>query len=366
MAPFVQAYSRASLLGSPTSPLVKVVTQTPAVPATIPSTPPPAPTATTAKSYPPNLNTDYESLWPLIALQTMPPGPPTDCGIPTWGGPWIKTVCLLRSIYYKGPCTAQAIQSIGIGASNAGAELNIGGQAAAIGTKTALTTTGMIAAGSAAIPVIGLGISAITSLIGAIFAHHAQAVQNEQEAECQVLQLTQQAIPQIDQAVFSGQITAAQGIALHLQVVNQAKSIEAPVSGQGSGGHPCNAGCCISHQLDALQAFAQVYYQDLSPASQQPKTTAAAPGSVPTQGGTVSSPSSSLSSQQVAASVAPVTNAPSSPSPAYQASVTQAVAQSAAPPPGSPTTSTSTDAWIGWVIGVLAVIGVILLARHLK
>jgi len=309
MAPLVQAYSRASLYGSPAASNARIITITPPPPPTKTV----APSAPSVKLWPPNINTDYENLWPLIALRHTPPGPATDCAIPTWGAAWVKQLCVARSVYYKGTCAGQAA------AQSAGQAAQITG----VASQAGVTAVDMIAKGSSAIPIVGAAVGIVDSIVGAILAHHVQAVANEQQAECAVLQITAQGIPTIDKAVYTGQLTAQQGIDAHSRIVAQCKSILAPVSGAGSGGHPCNAGCCFGYWLDCLQDFAETYYVDLAP---HPTATTA-------PGGT--NVINSLSSQQVAASVAPLASNPATFSPAAQASVTQAAVDTVAPPSGS-------------------------------
>ena len=196
-----------------------------------------------------DINSYPDSFWTGIAARHNPEtqmgSAPGDCGPvrgQPWSGAWVKSFVINRSVYYVGSCTGQqAIQS---------AQQNI-------------SFTNAIAQGAGAIP----GVGGIIGIIDSLFQHHAIAVQNEQAAECQIKQLTAQYIPQIDAAVANGQISAQQGIAAHLQLVNQCKAISAPVAGVGSGGHPCNAGCCFNYFLDCLQDFAETYYMDLTPLS---------------------------------------------------------------------------------------------------
>jgi hypothetical protein len=195
----------------------------------------------------PNINTNYESLWPSIASKTLPPGLKPNIGTLSDSTSWIfaiKRDAVARQVIYEGPCTgAQAIGS----------------------AQASIQATNAFAQGASAIPIVGGFAGGIASVIEGIFAHHATAVRNEQEAECMINQITAQAIPQIDAAVESGNITVAQGIAYHAQIVAQCKSVLRPVSGVGNSSHPCNAGCVYGYALDALQYFAEVYYMDLSP-----------------------------------------------------------------------------------------------------
>lgn len=128
--------------------------------------------------------------------------------------------------------------------------------------NTARIETTVLSMASAIAQVPGVG-----SLLSAIFQHHAQAVATEQAVSCQVSQIADQAIPQIDAAVRSGQISAAQGVAALEQVSNQLHQMLGTISGAGSAGHPCNAGCCYGHVLDAHVEFARTYYMDISPLS---------------------------------------------------------------------------------------------------
>jgi hypothetical protein len=344
-------------------------TSAPAVPTQlITPTSSPAP----AKAWPPNINTDYEALWPVIALRHTPPGPSGDCVAPRgtpWSGAWVKQLCVARNVYYAGTCSPESTQSVLNSAGITTKVVSTAGQAG-------VTVGSMVAAGATAIPIIGLAVGAISSIIGAIVAHHAQAVVNEQQAECSVVAICQGAIPTIDQAVYSGQITAQQGIAAHQQVVTQCKAILAPVTGAGSGGHPCNAGCCFGYWLDCLQDFATTYYVDLAPPAVAPVS---APQAAPTvtgnatqapQGGTVvqTNLSGTLSSQQAARAVAPspLTNSPVAPSSAYQASVQTALVQDAVPPGGSPIVSSGSPSTGYIFLALLVVLGVFLFAKVIK
>jgi hypothetical protein len=243
-----------------------------------------------------NINFDYESLWPIIAAKNIPPGPPTDCVAKgdTWGASSVKAVVVSRGIPYSGSCTGQealrSAQQTGMIAGGA--------------SQTAISLASHFAqAGSSlasAIPIVGSIVSAFTSIFSSITQHHATAVANEQQAACEISQLAGQTIPQIDAAVRSGQITAQQGIDLMDKLVAQCKEILVPVTGAGSGGHPCNAGCCYQHQLDCHADFARSYYMDISPIT--------------------------------AAATPPATYAPAAP-----ASTGAAIADALFPPPGSPT-----------------------------
>jgi hypothetical protein len=90
------------------------------------------------------------------------------------------------------------------------------------GITTALTAgaTPLIAA-SAAIPIIGIGVAAIGTIISMIGAHHAQAVAAQNSALCTAVPATNQALQQIDAELAAGTITAAQAQGFYSQIQAQ-------------------------------------------------------------------------------------------------------------------------------------------------
>lgn len=249
----------------------------------------------------------YGQLWQVIASRHTPPGPSGDCG---WNAANVALHLEKRGIVYQGQCGQE----------------NTLNQGQALAESAGMA----IAQGAQNIPgpgtVVGAGVGIVTQIFSALTMHHAQAVKMEQSTICEMVSAANQAIPQLDNAVVSGQITAAQGIAAMGQLVAQLKQIIAPVSGVGSPGHPCNAGCCYGYVLDCHQDFAQYFYVDISP--------------MPT-----------------------ITN-PSQPNSLAPASSLDALLKNIFPNPGSPTTANSaTGTSGGLVLILLLVIGAALVWR---
>jgi hypothetical protein len=156
-------------------------------------------------------------------------------------------------------------------------------------------TSGQIAglSGSAASGVVGglgaagiiggaatLGISAAISVavagIEGIFAHHAQAVANEQSTICSVMNYFNPAKHAVDAAVASGQITPDEGITYFIQVANQAKN------GLQGIMKSCNAACWYVGFVQAFINYARTWYDFIAP----PFIAAQAPGGPPATYGT--------------------------------------------------------------------------------
>lgn len=203
-----------------------------------------------------------QSFWQSILSASQPAGPqPADC---SWTVNFICCHLVARGLIYwrnkPGDCGTQ--NASGTVAPLVGKEVS-GSLALATGITGAVvgaTATATIALGAAT-----AGIGLLLAPILAIVEHHAAAVQNEQNTICTVAGQANQAIPQIDALVRSGQITAAQGLAALKQVITNLKLGLNPVSGQGSSGHPCNAGCCYQAVCDAHVLFAATYYNDIAP-----------------------------------------------------------------------------------------------------
>jgi hypothetical protein len=160
---------------------------------------------------------------------------PNDNGGCSWTPQNVGIHLAARGIVYTGPC--------GSGVSGAKQGIVLG--------------TGL--AGN--IPVAGPAIQGFGAILAAIFQHHAKAVAKEQAAVCTAVEAANTYIPQIDAAVASGSIGAADGVAqMERLVASIQQQILAPVSGPGKAGQPCNAGCCYQAILDAHVAFARLYY----------------------------------------------------------------------------------------------------------
>jgi len=142
----------------------------------------------------------------------------------------------------------------------------------AISAVGGASSLGFAAAGTALGATLGfatLGLGLTIGPIMAIIQHHGQAVQAEDNTICGVSTFANQTITQIDQAVASGSITAAQGIQAMRALVTQLNVNLNSVSGRGSGSHPCNAGCVYQAVLKAHLDFALTFYVDLSPMTQK-------------------------------------------------------------------------------------------------
>ena len=189
-----------------------------------------------------------------------------------------------------------------VGISSVGAISSVGGPA----------SLGFAAAGTALSSVLGyatLGLGLALGPLMAIIQHHGQAVQAEDNTICSVATSANQIIPQIDQAVASGSITAGQGIQAMVALVTQLNVQLQTVSGKGSGGHPCNAGCVYQAWLKAHLDFSNTFYVDLSPMTQKqlpvaPGTYAPNAASAPIVSALASSRSAFQGSPQVFGSTA--------------------------------------------------------------
>jgi hypothetical protein len=199
----------------------------------------------------------YANLWPILQSKYAGAGPLTDCGNTAAN---FANGISSRQLYYGGTCSGQS----GPSATMIGA--GVAGQAGSL--LSSATKLG------SAVPVVGSIVESLASVFSAISAHHATAVANEQAAICYVVGQFNQYLPQIDNAVASGQITAQQGIDAVTQLCSALKQTLGPISGVGSGGHPCNAGCCFGLELDAHAEFVQHFYPDLSPIFHSPAPSA--------------------------------------------------------------------------------------------
>jgi len=174
----------------------------------------------------------------------------------------------------------------------------LAGGAASAALKTASTiagaASGIASIAGAALPGIGVAVSAITQ----IFANHAAAVANEQTVICQVAGVINQVIPFYDNLVRSGQIspnTAYAGMQNYFnQVIEQLDGIQ----------KSCDAACVYIAILQAHSTFVEKYYPLIAPVSAAPKApgsppvtaTPNAPGAVQVNGGSTVSGSSVKSS----------------------------------------------------------------------
>lgn len=216
----------------------------------------------------------YQTLWQTITSRNVPVPGKTDC---SWFPEDIGSHLCARGILYYRNSVGDCGKPVVIGSSAAQKAFSIlpnaVGEAAGISSLIAGATAGI----SVGLGVATAGIGLLLAPIMGIFAHHQQAVANEQSTICQVATAANQAIPQLDSLVISGQITAQQGIDGMRQLIDQLKSGLAPISGRGDSNHPCNAGCCYQAILECHADFAQTFYKDISPMGSLP-----APGQVNT------------------------------------------------------------------------------------
>jgi len=115
----------------------------------------------------------------------------------------------------------------------------------AIGSSTMGVGTKLLAAN----PIIGgvvMAAGGILDLIGAITAHHAKAVQNEQTILCQAVPATNAALAQVMQDVQSGTYSAAQGAAYLQQILSAFTSAVAPIT------KSCNESCGLTKELNGI------------------------------------------------------------------------------------------------------------------
>lgn len=146
---------------------------------------------------------------------------------------------------------------------------------AASGATSALAAAGVLS-GPATLG-IGTAISLAVAGLEDLFAHHAQAVANEQATLCRVMNFFNPAKQAIDAGVRSGQITPDAGATLLIQLVNQAKT------GLSTILKSCNAACWYNGYLVAFSNFSRTWYDSIAPTS---GVYAQAPGGPPTYYGT--------------------------------------------------------------------------------
>lgn len=183
----------------------------------------------------------------------------------------------------------------------------VGGIGVAIGGATTgiLVATHVISAVTGA--VLGaatLGVGALISVVGMIFAHHAQAVQRDMSFICGALPAVNNSIAVIKAALQAGQTTPAAAAAALDEIYSQfmtAGGASGSASGPGNipdGGAPinkhpyCNAACELSMVLKAMVLYWQSQFMAMAPAqaaSASPAAAAAAslPGGTPASAGTL-------------------------------------------------------------------------------
>jgi hypothetical protein len=195
-----------------------------------------------------------------VAKRNIPKGAPSD-----WVSVCQGSLIVRGIIYYKkvpGDCgTPTSLDLENVSAA---------GQAGQI-------ATGIASMAGAQLPGIGVAVQAIQ----AIFAHHAEAVANEQATICQVAKVFNQVIGFYDAKVRSGAISpsaAWNGMQNFLaQVTEQLASIF----------QQCNASCVYTAIINAHSDFVQSYYPAIAPVSVFSHAPGAAPASLGTTPGGV-------------------------------------------------------------------------------
>jgi len=166
------------------------------------------------------------------------------------------------------------------------------GQVAGLSGSAASGVIGGLGAVGAISGVATLGItSAISFAVGgieSIFAHHEQAVANEQATICAVANYFNPAKKQIDDACRTGVISPDAASAYLTQVCNQAKT------GLSSIAKVCNAAYVYQAICQAFINYAHTWYDTIAPTvgvyPQAPAAAPTAPGTPP--GGVTVSPTS--------------------------------------------------------------------------
>jgi hypothetical protein len=146
--------------------------------------------------------------------------------------------------------------------------------AASSGVVGGLGVAGVI--GGAATLGITAAITVAVGALEAIFAHHAQAVANEQATICQVINYFNPIVARLDAAVRSGVISSDEGITYLSQVAASARNGLAGIM------KTCNASCVYQGTLQAHIFFAKNFYPAIAPVSIFPQ----APGNPPDGYGT--------------------------------------------------------------------------------
>ena len=158
-------------------------------------------------------------------------------------------------IYYKstpGDCGSISVPT-GISSGQitglaGGAASGVVGGLGAVGVLSGAATLG-----------IGSAITLAVAGISDIFAHHAEAVANEQATICKVALYFNQAKQAIDKAVRYTQISPDEGVSYLIQVANQAKT------GLSTIMKSCNAACVYMAICNAFTFYARTWYDYIAP-----------------------------------------------------------------------------------------------------
>jgi hypothetical protein len=173
----------------------------------------------------------------------------------------------------------QAFNPSGCSGVSAGGNLKLiqtGGSLALTGLQIGLTTSGAISA--AALAPFTMGISALIGLFPMFFQHHAQAVALEQKTICAAVPAAENYLQVIEQAVQSGQIDPAHGIAALQSLLSDFTAQMSSIMKNTSSA--CNAACVWVKELTAIVAYQTAAYQDLESAA-QPAQAAPSPLTAP-------------------------------------------------------------------------------------
>lgn len=203
-----------------------------------------------------------DSQYNIVAMRNNPTGkanfvPPCEANLRARG-----------LIYYKknpGDCGSAPTA----GGFGSGQIVGLSGQAAA-GVVGGIGAAGVIS--GAATFGIGTAVTLTVAGIEQLFAHHAEAVRNEQATICAVAAYFNPLLKQIDQAVMSGAISSDQGVTYVRQVTQQA------INGLQSIYKKCNAACYFIGYLKAHADLVSSLYPAIAP---HPVMGAQAPGSAP-------------------------------------------------------------------------------------
>lgn len=209
-------------------------------------------------------------LYPIVAQRNTPGGASPNFHFPCEANLRGRGIIYLKS--RPGDCGAPS----GVPGLSSGQVVGLSGSAAS-GVVGGLGAAGVIAGPAT------LGISTAVSLAVAgiqdIFAHHAQAVANEQATICAVANYFNPLVKEIDNLVITGQISPDQGVSYMRQIAQQA------INGLQSIAKTCNAACYFIGYLKAHMDFASILYPALSPHGPS-GLSAQAPGSAPATFGT--------------------------------------------------------------------------------
>lgn len=165
---------------------------------------------------------------------------------------WVSPSCVGANAPNSGVTNLSLTQAAGsiAGTATGAAASAEGGSISAIMAGTASTAGVVLGAAT-------LGIGFVVAIISAIFAHHAQAVAQEQHIECTVTSAANNAMSALAEGVQSGQIQPADAVTALNSIYSQYKQIAAP----SWGTHPyCNANCELEILMLAMVLYWQAQY----------------------------------------------------------------------------------------------------------